>query len=120
MGHEHMTIEYKSKDGIEFTIRAAATRRDQSLLNIAMGENTIVEEGKQIRTNFLKLFPWLFEVFVVGWNGGPERTGREILKVIYEQPADPTEDLIMVVGSYIYNHVKGLSVTQEDHAKKKG
>lgn len=120
MGHEHMTIEYKSKDGIEFSIRAQATRRDQSQMNIAMGSQTTVEDGKVIRTNFMALCPWLFETFVMGWTGGPEKNGKDILKSVYDQPADPTEDLVMVVGSYIFNHVKGLIVTAEDEHKKKG
>lgn len=113
------SIEYKSKDGITFTIRAHATRRDQSQMNIAMGAQTSVEDGKTIKTNFLALFPWLFETFVVSWSCGPEKTGRDILKAVYEQPADPTEDLIMVIGGYIFNHVKGLTVTKDDEHKKK-
>jgi hypothetical protein len=121
MGTENgTTIEYKSKDGIEFKIRGHATRRDQSQMNIAMGGQTTIEDGKVIRTNVLALFPWLFETFVVGWSGGVEKTGRDILNAIYAQPADPTEDLVMVVGSYIFNHVQGLTLKAEDEAKKKG
>ena len=112
-------LKYESKDKVLFIIREQATRRDQSEMNIAMGAQTSVEDGKTIKTNFLALFPWLFERFVIGWSGGNEKTGREILNRIYEQPADPVEDLVMVTGSYIFNHVKGLTHHAEDQSKKK-
>ena len=88
-------------------------------MNIAMGEHASLEDGKYIRTNFLALMPWLFETFIIGWSGGEQKTGRDLLNAIYDQPADPQEDIIMVVGSYIFNHVKGLGAKAEDEDKKK-
>lgn len=113
-------LEYKSKVGITFRIRADATRRDQSQMNIAMADSAVVENGRVIHTNVLRLFPWLIETFVAGWSGGEHKTGKEILNSLYAQPADPAEDLVMVLGSYILNHVKGLVSSPEDEAKKKG
>lgn len=113
-------LSYDSKDHVLFMIRSTATRRDQSDMNIAMGSLTQITDGQVIKTNFIALFPWLFERFVIGWSGGPEIKGKDILNRIYDQPADPTEDLIMVVGSYILNHVKGLISNDDDESKKKG
>lgn len=117
MGHHQATLEYKSKDGTTFTFRAEATKRDKSDLNVFTGEHTRVIDGKEIRVNISALFPWMFERFVVGWSGGAQVNGAAILNALYDQPADPEEDPIMVVGAYIYNHVTGLQKT--DESKKK-
>lgn len=113
-------IEYKSRIGITFKIRAEATRRDQSQMNITMSDGVGIEDGKVIRANPLRIYPWIIERFVTGWSGGQQNNGRDILNAIYDQPADPVEDLILVLGSFILNHVKGLTVTIADEHKKKG
>lgn len=112
-------IEVKTQNGWIFKIRGQANVRDQSRLNIEMADATTFEDGKIIRVNILKAFPWMFRQFVVGWDQGDQTSGESILNVIYAKPADPTEDVVMVVGAYIYNHVKGLKVTEEDAQKKK-
>jgi hypothetical protein len=113
-------IEYKAAHGVTFKIRGSATRRDQSQMNLAISDGVGIEEGKIIRGNPLRVYPWLIERFVIGWSGGPQSNGREILNALYEEPADPKEDLVMVLGAYILNHVKGLSVGPDDESKKKG
>ena len=120
MLHNVETIEYKAKSGAVFTIRAVATRRDQSDMNIAMAEGSVDIEGGKIMTSPLKMMPWLVERFVVKCSECTGLTGQEILKHVYDQPADPQEDLIMVLGAYIFNHVKGLQHKKEDEGKKKG
>lgn len=113
-------IEFKTANGFKFKIRATANRKDQSELNIAMGEDVRIEDGKTIRPNLLKLCPWLIKRFVIGWSEGTQGNGTDILNALYDQPADPKEDVIIVLGTHIFLSVKGLTVTKEDEHKKKG
>lgn len=112
-------IEYKTTNGWTFHIRAKANRRDQSEANIALGSATKIEDGKFISVNVLQAYPLFFKQFVVAWSEGPQKTGNEILNAVYAMPADPTEDVIMVIGSFIYNHVEGLTIKEKDLDKKK-
>lgn len=109
-------IDYKSKDGIIFQIRGEATRGDQMQMKVASGESSkLAEDGKSVHVNAMALYPWLVKRFVTGWSQ-KEAWSYEALEAM---PADPTEDLIFVLGSFILNHVKGLTQTAEAESKKK-
>lgn len=112
MGHQKVTeLEFTSKDGRKFSIRGDATRGDLYEMHSAMANGVEIENGKIIRTNSSKLYPWLIERFVEG--------GKKTLDDLMNEPADPAEDLIMVLGAFVFNHVKGLTVSAESEGKKK-
>ena len=106
--------------GYKFTARARAKRRDQNDLNVAMAKSAGIEDGKLIRTSPLEIYPWLVSRFVVGWSGGSQTHGKDILNVLYDQDATPGEDLILVLGAWIFNHVEGLMAKPGDELKKNG
>lgn len=112
-------LEYKWKD-VTFRIRERATRGDQYDMNAAMLEGTEVKDGRVIRTNAARLFPWLIERFVMGWSGVHEggKPAEWSLANLRALPAEPGEDLIMVLGSYILNHT-GIVPEQEHEDRKK-
>lgn len=104
---EH-TLKFDWK-GITFHIRRQATRRDQYEMHAIMAGDVGIKDGKTIMVKGEKLHPWLIERFVTGWTGPAEEWSLEAL---YNQPADPGEDLILTLGSFILNHC-GLVVTRE-------
>lgn len=106
MEHQRWT----SKDGVTFTFRAAATRGDQSDMHMAMAEGMTVLDGKVIPASPLNLYPWIIKRFVTGWSLEEPWS----YDALCSQPADPTEDLIMVLGAYVFNHVRGLTVTAKE------
>ena len=109
-------LEYTSSEGIVFKIRPQATRGDQHAMTAELMENSVIENGVVIKTRPSIMFPWLIKRFVVDWVNAGRKWSYEALEAL---PADPGEDLIMVLGAYILNHVKGLSVQKEDESKKK-
>lgn len=112
------SFEYVSKDGRHFSIRGIATRGDKYKMNTAMAEGTVSANGKEITTSPGKLYPWLIEHFVVSCKE-ISGYGKDILDHLMEEPSDPEEDLIMVLGAHILTHVKGLITLKEDGSKKK-
>lgn len=103
----HKELTYTHKD-LTFTIRGMATRGDQYEMHAIMGEGVQIKDGKVIKVSSLKLYPWLIERFVTGWS---EKTPFS-MQALMGQPADPGEDLIIILGSFILNHT-GIAVTQE-------
>jgi len=104
-------IEY-SHSGMIFKIRSKATRGDQYEMNSSMAESSEISDGRIIKTNSTKLFPWLIRKFVISCDK-IQGNGDAILKGLLDQPATPGEDLILVLGSYILNHVGLLPDTEE-------
>jgi len=111
------TIEYKNA-GKVFRIRAHATRGDKYRMNAAMTDYADIKDGKVIRPRIGELYPWLIEHFVVSYNACTGTDGKEILKHLMDEPADGSEDIIMVLGAFILNHVKGLVPDKEDETRK--
>lgn len=99
---------------ITFHIRGRATRRDQYDMHVAMADGVEIQDGKVIKTHTGVLYPWLIERFVTGWTGPAEKWS---MAALYEQPAEPGEDLILGLGAFIFNHV-GLVLSQEQVAQK--
>jgi len=112
---EHRELEFKWRD-VTFHIRGRATRRDQYEMHATMADGVEIQDGRVIKAKASALYPWLIDRFVTGWTGPAEKWSLEAL---YSQPADPGEDLILVLGSYILNHC-GLTVSQEQAALKNG
>ncbi len=105
---ESKELTYKHGD-TTFHIRSRATRRDQYDMHAAMADGTEIQDGKIIKTHAGVLYPWLIERFVTGWTGPAEKWSMEAL---YNQPAEPGEDLILGLGAFILNH-SGLVLSQE-------
>jgi hypothetical protein len=103
------TLEYETKAGRKLKFRSVATRGDKYEMNAAMSEGMEIKDGKVIKTNSGHLYPWLIQRFA----------GKELFDALMSEPADPEEDLIMVFGAYILNHVKGLVPHKDDEHKKK-
>lgn len=108
-------LTFKWKDTV-FHIRSKATRRDQYEMHSTMADSVEIQDGKTITASASKLYPWLIERFVTGWEGPKEPWSLEAL---YSQPAEPGEDLILVLGSYILNHC-GLVLSEGQVERKNG
>jgi hypothetical protein len=111
-------IEYTSGTRV-FRIRAQATRGDKYQMGASMTEGAeIGTDGKSIKANPGLLYPWLIQRFVISCNE-ISGNGQDILKRLMEEPADPNEDLILILGAFIFNHVTGLAAKPSDEGKKK-
>ncbi len=108
---KHLTFKWKD---LTFHIRSKATRRDQYEMHATMADAVDLKDGRTIVAKASLLHPWLIERFVTGWEGPKEPWS---LDALYNQPADPGEDLILVLGSYILNHC-GLVVSAEQAERK--
>lgn len=113
-------LEFKWKD-VTFKIKAKATRGDQYEMHASMAGDVSVEDGKIIKAKPSHLFPWLIEHFVTGWHGVVDEHGKPVpwaLKNLYDLPAEPGEDLILILGSYILNHTGVAPAREADERKK--
>ena len=120
MEQQKLTEELQYKSGTRvFIIRAQATRGDKYQMGAAMADGMeFSDNGKTIKADPGKLYPWLIQRFVVSCNE-ISGYGPDILARLMDEPADPKEDLILVLGAFIFNHVKGLNPQPTDEGKKK-
>jgi hypothetical protein len=109
-------LEYRWHD-VAFKIRARATVRDKSAMADLFADT--VEDGK-FKASKTKLYPWVIERFVTGWEGVMDDGKKPVpwsLDALMSLPADEENDIIMVLGAFILNHT---GMRKADESKKKG
>lgn len=114
------TAEFKWKD-VTFKFRAKATRGDQYEMHAAMAGSVGIEDGRLIKVKPGVLYPWVVERFVTDWNGVVDEHGKPVawsIKNLLDLPAEPGEDLVLILGAHIFNHT-GLIPSEADEARKK-
>lgn len=114
------TLTYTWKD-VTFKIRARATRGDQYDMHATAAGGMEIEDGRLITTKPGVLFPWVIGRFVEDWTGVVDEEGNPVkwsLENLMALPSEPEEDLILILGSYIFNRV-GLVPSKEQEELKK-
>lgn len=110
---KHETAQF-THEGITFTFRSRATRGDQYEMHAAMADGAEIRDGKTVKAKPSVLYPWIIGKFVTAWSVDEDFS----LQKLMDQPATPGEDLILVLGSYIFNHVGIAPVAREAELKK--
>lgn len=111
-------LEYKWKD-VVFYIRSQATAGDKHEMVVKMTRESEIDKDGKITGKRSDNFPFIIERFVEKWEGVTYENGIAIpwsIENLYKLPADPKEDIVILLGSYIFNHT-GLAPV--DEGKKK-
>lgn len=104
---------------VVFKLRAKATTGDKYALSERFADAR--DKDGVVQPSKAQAFPFLIERFVVSWSGVTDAHGHPVpwsMEAFYQLPADPSQDIITLLGAYIFNHT-GLAEAAEDAPKKK-
>lgn len=102
-------------NGVNFHVRAKGTAGDRFELNMLFDVDI---QGK-VKVPRRELYRTLISRFVTGWDG-VEEDGKAVpfsLENLDRLPVDGNEDVILLLGSFIFNK-SGLFPTAEEAARK--
>src|SRR6266478_5407780 len=96
-------LEFIWKD-VTFFIRPIATAGDKHEMTMRFSDG--VEKDGTYKASKSDVYPWIIERFVTGWQGVTNGARHEVpwsIAAYRDLPADPEQDLTLILGSYIVN-----------------
>jgi len=107
-------LEFKWQD-VTFQVRSTGTAEDRFAIDILYD----VDKNNQVNVPRKEVYLTLIERFVTGWSGVTV-DGQPVAFTIQNLgnlPADPKEDIILLLGAFIFKHC-GLWPDAEEAARK--
>lgn len=108
-------LEFKWKD-VTFTVRGRGTAEDKFEIDVLYD----VDKAGTVKVPRREIYRTLIARFVTGWHGVTEggKTVPFSLEALGRLPVAPQEDVILDLGSFIFNHCGLWPKTEETEPKK--